>query len=63
MVGIERQVSRWQLALIIAAPFVAVWMFSALNPLLALFVMLVILDIGALIDGADSRAKGDWRNQ
>jgi hypothetical protein len=63
MVGIARQVSRWQLALIIAAPFVAVWMFSALNPLLALFVMLVILDIGALIDGADSRAKGDWRNQ
>jgi hypothetical protein len=61
MLGTRHQVGLWQLALVIMAPFVVVWMFSALNPLLALFIMLVILDVGAILGGADSRAKGDWR--
>ena len=61
MLGTGRQVGRWQLALIIAAPFLIIWMFSAFNPLLVLFAMIVILDVGALLGGADSRAKGDWR--
>jgi hypothetical protein len=60
MLGIKDQVGLWQLALIIAAPFVVIWAFRELNPLVALFLMLVILDVGALVGGADSRARGDW---
>lgn len=63
MLEIRHQVTRWQLALIVAAPFVVVWMLSAFNPLLTLLVLLVGLDIGAAVGGADSRSRGDWSHR
>jgi hypothetical protein len=63
MLGTRDQVTRWQLAAIIAAPFVVVWMLSAVNPLVTLFVLLIVLDIGAGLAGADSRSRGDWRRR
>jgi hypothetical protein len=63
MLGIRNQVTRWQLAAILAAPFVVVWMLSAFNPLVTLFVLLIALDIGAALAGADSRSEGDWNRR